>query len=34
MVGLNFASEDEATKFKEAVESKMQYARRASKPYL
>ena len=32
MVGLNFASEDEAEKFRTAVESKITYARRASKP--
>ena len=32
MVGLNFASEDEAEKFRTAVESKIMYARRASKP--
>ena len=32
MVGLNFASEDEAEKFRTAVESKITYARRASRP--
>lgn len=33
MVGLNFASEEEAEKFCTAVESKITYARRASKPF-
>ncbi len=30
MVGLNFADQKEAMKFKEAVESKIQYVRRSS----
>ena len=33
MVGLNFAKEDEADKFAEAVEAKILFARRASKPH-